>query len=116
MMAVSSLEVLMNEAYEAACKALDESVQEIFTESTNEYCPTDTGAMKASAKNELVTDSKTEHVREISYNKKYAIYVHERVVLYHKHGSAKFLAIPIDQNKDVLVKNMVSAARDALGH
>lgn len=115
-MAVSSLEVLMNEAYEAACKALDESVQEIFTESTEEYCPTDTGAMKASAKNELVADSDTEHTRELSYNTNYAIYPHERLNLHHNHGSAKFLEIPVEQNKDKLIKNMTSAMRDSLGH
>lgn len=110
-----SIEALMNHAYLAACDSLDETVQEIFIESREEYCPVDKGAMKASAKNELVTNSNDEHIREISYNTNYAIYPHERLNLHHNHGSAKFLEIPVTQNKDKLIKNIVSAAGDALG-
>lgn len=111
-----SVEALFNGAYKAACDSLDETVENIFTESREEYCPVDKGNMKASAKNELVTNSNDEHIREISYNTDYAIYPHERLELHHNHGSAKFLEIPAEQNKDKLVENMVSAVRDAFGN
>ena len=115
-MASVSIEALMNHAYQAACKALDDSVQEIFEESTETHCPVDKGVMKASAKNELISESNNEHTRELSYNTNYAIYVHERLNLYHSHGSAKFLEIPIDQNKDKIIENIKSAAGDSLAH
>ncbi len=113
---MDSIEAMFSNAYKAACEALDESVEEIFEESREEYCPVDKGVMKASAKNELVENSNTEHTRELSYNTPYAIFVHERLNLHHNHGSAKFLEIPCEQNEEKLFDKLISAFGDALGN
>jgi hypothetical protein len=71
--------------------------------------------MKASAKNELIVDTEEEHAREISYNTKYAIYVHEIIRYHHGNKSAKFLEIPINYNHTKLITNAKKAFGDALG-
>jgi len=115
-MASVSIEALMNHAYQAACKALDESVKDIFTESTEHYCPVDTGNLKSSAKNELITDTNTEHVREISYNTPYCVYVHEIIRYHHGNKSAKYLEIPVEYSRVNILTNIRTAAGDSLAH
>ncbi|MFA6727353.1 MAG: hypothetical protein WCS17_03930 [Prevotella sp.] len=113
---MDSIESMFNIAYQAACDALDETVEKIFEESRDDYCPVDKGVLKASAKNELIENSTTSHTRELSYNTNYAIYPHERLNLHHIHGSAKFLEIPCEQNEDKLYETLKSAFGDALGN
>jgi hypothetical protein len=110
------VEAAVSGIWDAACKALDESVHEISEISKNNFCPVDTGDLKGSEKDELVVDSEDEHTREISYDTPYAVYVHEIPVSHYNPPSAqwKFLETPVRLNESKLVENIKSAVSGSL--
>ena len=81
---------------EAAQEATEETANEIFQVSTQNYCPVDTGLLKSSAKNEVVDNSANKYSHRISYNTHYAIYVHEIPIAHYNPPSAqwKYLETP----------------------
>ncbi len=116
-----SIASILNSAYDAACDALDETVEEIATVSRENFTPEDTGELKSSQKNELVQHSNKAHTREISYGKsgpssKYAVTVHEDLSKYHPHGSAKYLEKPVELYQSKLSENIKSAMEGIFDH
>ena len=110
------IDTALNGVLESAGKALDDSVHEIFLISTETYCPVDTGDLKGSAQDEVVTDTDTEKTREISYDTEYAKIVHE-VPYNHSNppmAQWKYLEVALRLNETKLVENITSAARDAI--
>lgn len=114
------IENAMNRVWGAACKGVDDAVQQIYTISKEERCPVDKGKLKASAKNELVENSNEKHTRQISYHainddgQEYSVIVHERLDLHHPHGSAKYLEGPVDENRDKVSEMVQTAIRGVL--
>lgn len=90
----------MSQSMQAAAKeAVDDITDEIYTESTEVFCPVKYGVLKGSAKNEVV-DSGQNYTRKISYNTDYAKVVHERSNAKHTNpptASWKYLEIPYRQ-------------------
>lgn len=106
-------------AWLASCQALDESVHEIYLQSTETYCPVDTGLLKSTAKDELIVDTHDEHTREISYGSEeanYARIVHEIPYAHYNPPMAqwKYLEVPIRLNEQKLIQNVKNAAREAV--
>lgn len=114
--AIAGVEGAVDAIWEAACKSLDESSNEIFTISKETYCPVDKGDLKASAKDELVTDTGSEHTREISYDTDYAKIVHEVPYNHYNPPMAqwKYLETPMRIKESDLVEKIKSAVRDSI--
>jgi hypothetical protein len=111
-----NIKAVTDAMWDAACKALDDSTHEIFLISTETYCPVDKGDLKASAKDELIVDTSTEHTREISYDTDYAKIVHEVPYNHYNPPMAqwKYLEVALRLQEKKTVDNISSAARDSV--
>lgn len=76
--------------------------KKIYAESQR-LVPIDTGYLKESGKI-VLKENKT----FVEYQTPYAIFVHERLDLYHPNGQAKFLEVPFRKyaNKDYVMKDL----------
>ncbi|MDD4588864.1 MAG: hypothetical protein PHG06_00345 [Parabacteroides sp.] len=113
-MIIDEISLILKNVEQAAIKAVDDTVEEIYTVSTENFCPVDKEDLKHSAKNELVEDTSTSHIRELSYGTDHAIYVHEILTMYHPHGSAKYLEKPVTIYTPKLAENVKIAMEKTL--
>lgn len=111
-----NIEAVTDAMWKSACEALDEGTHEIYLISKETFCPVDKGDLKASAKDELVEDTDSEHTREISYTREYAKIVHEVPYNHYNPPAAqwKYLEVPMRLNESKLVDKITSAARDSV--
>lgn len=68
---ITNLNMVGVAIWEAAKIANDNISNEIFLVSKENFCPVDTGALKASAKNEISKNSPTEYEHRLSYGESF---------------------------------------------
>jgi len=108
---ITNTAIISKLMWEAGKKAVDETTHEIFLISTENFCPVDTGALKASAKETVKEDSGEAYTKEISYGNSevnYSWWVHELPYRHYNPPNAqnKYLEVPLNLYSDKLQKNV----------
>lgn len=110
---LANLKVTENKFEKFGRKGLVDWANKTMTISRSQYCPVDTGRLRASAEVKIKKNTLTEfHVR-LSYSTPYAIYVHE-IPMNHPWGSMKYLSTPFNLQSFYLLKKLETEMRAAV--
>jgi len=94
-------------------KAVDEVCNEIFLFSTKICVPILSGTLKSSAK-DVIKETSTSYIHDISYNTRYAWYVHE-MYLQHPHNKVrKYLEDPVNMYRAKLMVEIKDAFMEVI--